>query len=188
MHTTLSILFSALILISSTHARVVPPQPPYPLSRRALDASSPSPSASIENKCTFSLFHKQVWNVNYIQLNTLVDHTNSITIDLAQLRPQTEHNSYAKVSAKRVFEVEGLLDNANLTIRGEDGSERLRFESGGLVWTSESKGEEAWCETGDWDNELARARFRVSQNACVRCGEEMLIRDRKGRWSVRFPV
>jgi hypothetical protein len=166
----LSLFFSTLILTSPTCARVVPPQPPYPLSRRALN--TPSPSPSIEHKCTFSLFHKQVHNVNYIQLNTLVDHANDITIDLAQLRPRTEHNSYAKVSSKRVFTVEGLLDDANLTVRGEDGSGVLRFESVGLVWTSGSSGKDAWCEAEEWDD--IEGRSRVCCTECMRCEEDIL--------------
>jgi hypothetical protein len=149
MHTTLAVIFSTLFLTSSTCARVVPPQSLYPLSRRALSTSL----SSTEDKCTFTLFHKQVQEVNYVQLNTLIDHTNDITIDLAHLRPRTEHNSYAKVSAKQAFAVEGLLNNANLTIRAEDGRDALRFESDGLIWTSESgssSGKAAWCETAEW--------------------------------------
>jgi hypothetical protein len=156
MPTAISLLLSTLLLTSSTHSRVVPPQLPYPLSRRAIDTSS---------SCTFSLFHKQVHAVNYIQVNTLVDHTNDIIIDLAHLRPPTEHNSYAKVSKKRVFAVEGLLGNTNLTIRGEDGSDRVRFESDGLRWSTEGGKEgSAWCEVGEWDGE--KGRPRVSQTRC----------------------
>jgi hypothetical protein len=92
--------------------------------------------------------------VPIIQLNTLIDHTNDLAIDVAHLRPRNEHNSYSKVSAKRVFAVEGLLNNAIFTIRGEDGRDGLGFESNGFTWTSEigsSSGREAWCEAAEWD-------------------------------------
>ncbi|KAF1943766.1 hypothetical protein EJ02DRAFT_432926 [Clathrospora elynae] len=156
MHDNALAVWLPIFFLSFTStARYLPPYPPHPsLSSRSV--------FSLDDKCTFTLYHKQLSKLNYIQLNTLRDHPNDLTIDLSQLRPRTEHNSYAKISGKQVFTVEGLLDNANLTIRGEDGSDVVEFKNGELSWTTErmAEGGEAWCDVGEWDNEMRRSRER----------------------------
>jgi hypothetical protein len=104
----------------------------------------------LDSKCTFTLFQKQVQDVNYIQIHEIVDHTNDMTIDISHLRPKEEHNSYAKISATRVFAVQGLLDYGNLTVRGSDGEDDVSFESEGVRWTSGTRGTEAWCDVSSW--------------------------------------
>ncbi|KAF1837801.1 hypothetical protein BDW02DRAFT_565721 [Decorospora gaudefroyi] len=150
--TTLAVLFS--IIVTNATARVVPTQ------------HTAAPSPQLKEKCTFTLHHKQVLHSNYIQLNTLTDHTNDLTIDVSHLRPATERNSYAKISATRVFAVEGLLYNTNLTIRATDGADVVRFESAGLEWTTERGGEEegAWCQVGEW---VAGGKGNRVSNMCL---------------------
>jgi hypothetical protein len=154
MPTISNILLSLFFLTSSSAvaAHVLPPQPPYPIVHRATN----TPSA-FEGKCSFTVWHKKVSEVNYIQINKLIDHSNDLEVDLSQIRPRTERNSYAKVSSRRVFAIEGLLDGGNLTIRGKDGDDTISFESNGLSWTSKTEKEvakdekrEAWCELGYW--------------------------------------
>ena len=164
MHITnaLPALSSFLLLFaSSTGARVIPLQPPHILRREAVSTTPPAP---LDNKCTFTLFHKQVLiatssssqgRINYIQVNTLIDHTNDIAMDIAAQRPQAEHNSYVKVSEQKVFAVQGLLDDASLTIRGSDGEDQLELESGAWKWstvlaTGEDDKVMAWCQAGEW--------------------------------------
>lgn len=61
-----------------------------------------------------------------------------------------------------MFAIEGLLDGRNLTVRGQDGSDEVRFESGGVGWSSSEEGrskggdpeEEAWCVVGEWVGEI----------------------------------
>jgi hypothetical protein len=141
MHNTLAILYS-IFFITSTTALFLPqfrytPQIP----------SNPA----LANKCTFTLWHKQLHTpttkTNYIQLNELRDHTNGITIDVAALRHVMPRNSYALISEKLVFAIEGLPDNTNLTVRGEDGSDVVRCEHDGVRFSSDERGsgKDAWC-------------------------------------------
>jgi hypothetical protein len=116
------------------------------LSASALPSSSSS-TTSPSHKCTFTLLQKQIRTTNYIQINHLFDHTNDIAINVASLRPNAAHNSYAKVSANQVFAIEGLLDNGNLTVWGMDG---IAFQSAGLIWTSERRVSKAGCDVGTW--------------------------------------
>lgn len=56
---------------------------------------------------------------------------------------------------QRVFAVRGLLDDASLTIRGTDGADELKLESGGWHWSTavamgKNKKTMAWCQAGDW--------------------------------------
>lgn len=114
------------------------------------------------NTCTFTLFHKQLHpsptlRENYIQINTLIDHANALAISVAHLRHRTAFHSYSRISATQVFAIEGLLDGNNLTVRGEDGGDEVRFEYDGVVWGSGEKlRDEAhgWCEVGVWDGDL----------------------------------
>jgi hypothetical protein len=151
MHNTLAVLFSSLIFFSASTAALFLPQ--FRLS------PSKSTNPELANKCSFTLWHKQLCTAatknNYIQLNEIQDHTNQLTIDIAALRPMTARNSYSKISAKQVFAVEGLLHNTNLTIRGEDGSDEVWFEHDGTGFSSDvmNKAEDAWCVTESWDVE-----------------------------------
>jgi hypothetical protein len=124
----------------------------------------------LSNQCTFMLWHKQMINAtaktNYIQLHEIQDHANNIIIDLLALVPVGAHNSYFRISAKQVFAVEGLLDNSNLTIKGEDGSDEVRFEYDGVWFSSIRSTKDAWCSSEGWDSNLesglsSRVRLRL---------------------------
>jgi hypothetical protein len=153
MHNALAVLFSIFFISISTATALYLPQfrftPHTPL------------NSELVNKCTFTLWHKQIQTnsarINYIQLNELQDHSNSITIDIAALRPTAARNSYSLVSERQVFAIEGLLDNTNLTIRGEDGSDEIRCEHDGVSFSSDEKknGREAWCVGEAWNNDIS---------------------------------
>jgi hypothetical protein len=135
----------------------------------------PATQLDLANKCSFNVYHKQLCpstttsKQNYIQINTLIDHANHITIDIAALRPVAARNSYARLSATQVFAIEGLLGNTNLTVRGEDGSDEVLFEHDGTTWSSD-KGSEASCVSGAWDVEdwQCGAGSRVSGLGVIR--------------------
>ena len=152
MHSALAVIFSTFSLLIPTLALSVP-------QFRFIPYKSSDPA--LANKCTFSLWHKQLQTEstrkNYIQLNELQDHANGITIDIAALRPVAARNSYSLISEHQVFAIEGLLDYTNLTIRGEDGSDEVRCEHDGVRFGSdeERNGEEAYCMSGEWDNVLS---------------------------------
>ena len=167
MHTnTFAILSSALFLAPSLcAARVLPPQPPRILPRGDAQSLLSSSATSLADKCSFTLFHKQLMTaarpastsdgkINYVQVDSLEDHMNGITIDLASSRPRAERNSYVKVSATQIFEIDGLVDDTKLTIYGSDGEDALVFEYDGLKWATEGGSKklhpEAWCNTGSW--------------------------------------
>ena len=151
MHNALAVILS-IFWASLAAASVVPPlrrEPP-----------------SLDDKCTFTLWHKQVHAAssdlsvpkqNFIQINFLTDHTNNITIHVALFRPTAAFNSYSKISQTEMLAIEGLLYGTNLTVKGEDGSDYLQFESNGLAWTADGKldqvEEGAWCDVGEWDAE-----------------------------------
>ncbi|OAL05397.1 hypothetical protein IQ06DRAFT_265449 [Phaeosphaeriaceae sp. SRC1lsM3a] len=152
MHNALAVLYSIFFLLSTSISALSVPQfrfSPYKPSDPAL-----------ANKCTFSLWHKQIQTkstkTNYIQLNELQDHANGIVIDIAALRPVAARNSYSLISERQVFAVEGLLDNTNLTIRGEDQSDEVRCEHNGVRFSSEERENslEAYCKTGGWDTTI----------------------------------
>jgi hypothetical protein len=133
---------------------------------------SPKPSQpQVANRCTFNLWHKQIISAaaktNYIQLNEIKDNTNGITIDIAALRPVTEHNSYTRVCAHQVFVVDGLLGNTNLTIRGYDDIDEVTFEHDGIAFSSDAakNSKNASCVASAWDNEVVSSvGSRVSSN------------------------
>jgi hypothetical protein len=118
----------------------------------------PATQSDLANKCSFNVYHKQLCpsktasKQNYIQINTLIDHANHITLDIAALRPVAARNSYNRISATQVFAIEGLPGNTNLTVRGEDGSDKVLFEHDGLSWSSDA-GSEASCVSGAWNVE-----------------------------------
>lgn len=124
-----------------------------------------SPTApGLNSKCTFTLWHRRQSSNDYIQLNTIVDHANRLTIDVASRRPATAFNSYVQLERERAFAVAGLLDDARLTVAyGEDGA--LKFQVGEVKWsTGEVIGErveaegsgEAWCNAGRWKGSADR--------------------------------
>lgn len=145
MHNTLAVLSTSIFFFATTTSSLYLPDSQAPLSK------------PIANICTFTLFHKQLCpsstqvTTNYIQLNTLIDHANSLTIDIASLRPRAAHNSYNKISEHQVFAIEGLLDDRNLTIRGADDTDEVRFETAGLGWSSEQGTIATACVVGDWN-------------------------------------
>jgi hypothetical protein len=150
MHNALAVLYSIFFLLNTCASALFLPQ-------FRLAPSKPNHS-ELANKCSFTLWHKQLHTAstkkNYIQLNELQDHTNGIIIDIAALRPATSRNSYSRISAKQVFAIEGLLDNTNLTIRGEDGKNEVRCEHAGMSFSSDERKNslDAWCVSGAWDN------------------------------------
>lgn len=137
----------------------------------ALVISAPStPSRTLKNKCTFTLWHKQNFpasestptSQNYVQINTLVDYANDVTIDVASLR-STVSSGYRKVSQTQVFAIEGLPNGTNMTVWGTDGRDALKFESDGLVWMAdgEAEGNKAWCDVGEWNASEEEKTTRV---------------------------
>lgn len=152
MQNALAVLFSIFVTFIASSTALYLPQ------FRFTPHTPPNPN--LANKCTFTLWHKQIHTMstkmNYIQLNELQDHPNSITIDIAALRPVTARNSYSLISERQVYAIEGLLDNTNLTIRGEDGSDEVRCEHAGVRFSSDEgkNGRDAWCVSEAWDNDI----------------------------------
>lgn len=191
MHTnTFAILSSVLFLaLSPCAARVVPPQPPRILPRDDAQSLLSTSATSLADKCTFTLFHKQLitaakpksaskGKINYIQIDSLEDHTNGLTIDVASSRPRAERNSYTKISAKQVLTIAGLLDDTSLTIHGTDGDDALIFESDGVSWATEGGSKrltpDAWCNSGMWVESGRGSRERTMECAfpCARIEED----------------
>ncbi|KAF1921452.1 hypothetical protein BDU57DRAFT_437438 [Ampelomyces quisqualis] len=153
MYNALAVLFSIFsISISSSIATALYLLPQFRFTPHT------QPNTDLVNKCTFTLWHKQVQTnsarINYIQLNELQDHSNNITIDIAALRPVTARNSYSLISERQAFAIEGLLDNTNLTIRGSDGSDEIRCEHDGVSFTSDDNKlrKDAWCASEAWND------------------------------------
>ncbi|EMD65075.1 hypothetical protein COCSADRAFT_116445 [Bipolaris sorokiniana ND90Pr] len=150
MHTTTLI---TLFLTTLTTAHLLPPQPPHPY-------ILPRAAPSIQDQCTFTLYHKQISanpRKNYIYLPTLTDHANNIVIDIAATRPAQERNSYTRLSVTRKYAVKGLLGGETLTISARDGGDGLGFEMGDLRWEAEGKEGgveemegEVGCRVGEW--------------------------------------
>jgi len=153
MHSAL-VVFLSVLLYSSMTAGLYLPQ--AWLSRSA-SASPTVPAKDVHDKCTFTVWHKQICRAsikhNYIQINELIDHPNDIVIDIASYRPTTARNSYSKVSSTQAFAIQGLLDNRNLTLYGENGSDLITFEYDGLRGSSDMEkiSQAAYCDTGAWD-------------------------------------
>ncbi|KAF2126586.1 hypothetical protein P153DRAFT_388620 [Dothidotthia symphoricarpi CBS 119687] len=168
--TVLYSMLSILHLSTLAAAYAVPPS----------KAPSQSPF-STNNMCTFTLFHKQLCSSftqtqkNYIQINTIYDHTNDITVDVALHRPKEAFNSYTEVSPKSVFAIEGLLDNTSLIVKGEDGKDEVTFEYAAWKWSSEDRNGDAWCDVSVWD-----ARWET-------CGDEGSVNPRQRMMQCAFP-
>jgi hypothetical protein len=127
---------------------------------------------NLDNKCTFVLWHRQQDAASYIQLNTILDHANDITIDIASQRPATSYNSYTRIDQQHAFAVTGLLDDSSLSI-SYSGQDELAFEVGAFKWTSrdaysiEDSSETAWCNASVWegsDRRRVSSRSRVVKN------------------------
>jgi len=152
MHNALAVLLSTLFLASSITALHFPQFRLFP---------DPKPAHhDISNKCTFTLWQKQLCSAakktNYIQMFEIEDHTNDITIDVAALRPAASHNSYTKVTPNDVLAIKGLLDDKSLVIGASDrDDDEVLFDFDSTIFTSDGSrnSEEAWCETGAWDIE-----------------------------------
>jgi hypothetical protein len=150
MHNALAVLYSVLFLFGTWTSALFLPQ-------IRLAPSRPT-NHKLANKCSFTLWHKQIHTLstkyNFVQLNELQDHANSMIIDIAALRPLTARNSYNEISDKQVFAVEGLLDNTNLTIRGEDGKNEVMCEHDGVFFSSDERknSRDAWCVSEAWNN------------------------------------
>lgn len=134
-----------------------------PLSTAEPSRNRPFP----ESSCTFTLWHRQQASVNYVQLNTIRDHSNDITVDVAAQRLATAFNSYVRLSDSHAFAVTGLLDKRNLTMMSLRGDE-LAFKVGEAEWNTQSfwrrKDESgqwirAACNAWDWEG---NAEARVS--------------------------
>lgn len=157
------LIVTLLILVALAVAEHIP-----------LSAAQPSENRPFpEGSCTFTLWHRQQESVNYVQLNTIWDYSNDITVDVAALQPTTSFNSYVRLDESHAFAVTGLLDKGNLTItRLRDGD--LAFKVGEAEWSTQSfwrrKGESgkwtrAGCNAGDWEG---NAEARVSGTAPVK--------------------
>lgn len=166
MHTSTMLLSPLFILATTTTAYMAPLQPPNPHILPRSASPDPSPS-SLQEKCTFTLWHKQLSSpqsasppsdtrrTNYIYLPRLTDHANNLVIDIAATKPAHAHNSYTRVSETQKFSVKGLLGDAALIISGRDGNDTLVFETQQLKWVAASeggvsKGAEAWCQVQEW--------------------------------------
>lgn len=147
----------------------------FALTTTAFPTSSPPsrPTTPIpDEKCTFALHQRQQSSITYIQLNTIQDHANNITIDIASQRPPGTFNSYIRLDEKTVFAVTGLLDDERLTIT-LTGKDDLAFGIGREKWGSwdahavRERGS-AWCEAKRWEGGVER---RVSwQRQCEEAG------------------
>jgi hypothetical protein len=150
MHNALAVLYSVLFLFGTWTSALFIPQ--FRL------APSKSTDPELANKCSFTLWHKQIHmsstKYNFIQLNEIQDHANGMVIDIAALRTTTARNSYNAISNKIVFAVEGLLDNTNLTIRGEDGKNEVVCEHDGVFFSSDERknSRDVWCVSEAWNN------------------------------------
>ena len=148
-----------------------------PVRAAPVSAAAAHGLATLDETCTFTLWHKQLHpfpagpkrrKQNYIQINSLLDHANDMAIDIALLRGPVAFNSYSRVATSAVFAIEGLLDETNLVVAGEDGSDTLRFSSQGRSWTVDGERDaqpEAWCEVGDWDVAIDEGKF-VGTRVC----------------------
>ena len=157
MHTYASSILLALSLaITSSSAYTIPTlQSPIP----AKKAYAPSFATS----CTFTLFHKQVCpggtpastKANYIQINTIHDHANDKTIDIAALRPLAARNSYVRVSEDRGLAIKNLLDGKHLTVKGSEEGDDVTFEYAGASWSSEEwkANDGVGCMASEWSVE-----------------------------------
>ena len=140
------------------------------LSTLAAPAPAPSPllhSALLPDTCSFTLrlrHHHHHSSPVYIQLNTIQDHANNLTIDVASQRPRAAFNSYTRLDRDRAFAVAGLLDGQRLTITRQ-GDGELGFEVGEVRWSARwADGEgggagefgKAWCE--GWEGEGGAGR------------------------------
>ncbi|KAF2826005.1 hypothetical protein CC86DRAFT_293759 [Ophiobolus disseminans] len=152
MHNALVVLLSSFFFASSTTALYFP--------QFRLFSASKTAQHDISDKCTFTLWHKQLCSAgkktNYIQMFEIEDHTNDIIVDIAALRPASAHNSYTKIGPNRAFAVRRLLDDKSLVIGGSEvEDDEVLFNFDGTVFTSDGSknSEEAWCDAGAWDNE-----------------------------------
>lgn len=146
---------------------------------------------NLDDKCTFVLWHRQQDAASYIQLNTIMDHANDITIDITSQRPATSHNSYTRIDQQHAFAVTGLLDDSSLSI-SYSSQDELAFKVGAFKWTSrdayikEDSPETVWCNASVWegsDRRRVSPRSRVARNS-----QRRLTPDRRGDWTVRSPV
>lgn len=108
-----------------------------------------------DDSCTFTLWHRQQSSVNYIQLNTILDHANDIRIDVAAQRAAAGFNSYTRLDEDHVFAVTGLLDDKNLTITHLSEDE-LRFEIGEVKWSTQQSHGRAGCNAWEWEGNSNR--------------------------------
>jgi hypothetical protein len=116
-----------------------------------------------DGSCTFTLWQRQQASVDYIQLNTIRDHANNITVYVAAQRPATGLNSYTRLDDNHAFAVTGLLDRRNLTIT-HIGDDELGFTIGQAKWSTRSfwrmqddsgKWNRAACNAWAWEGSAA---------------------------------
>lgn len=132
----------------------------------AAEAIPPSASTSFGNRpfpdgsCSFTLWQRRQFSSTYIQLNTIRDLANDITVDVAAQRPATAFNSYTRLDENYAFAVTGLLDDKDLVITHLRGDE-LAFRVGEVEWSTQSfwrrKGpsgnwKRAACSAGAWED------------------------------------
>ena len=138
-------------------------------------ATSTHTTPNLDDKCTFVLWHRYQDAASYIQLNTILDRANDITIDIASQRRATSHNSYTSIDQQHAFAVTGLLDDSSLSISYSKQDE-LVFEAGAFRWTSRDAyskkdgSETAWCNASVWegsDKRRVSPRSRAARNRRV---------------------
>jgi len=129
-------------------------------------ATSTHTTPNLDDKCTFVLWHRYQDAASYIQLNTILDRANDITIDIASQRRTTSHNSYSRIDQQHAFAVTGLLDDSSLSISCSEQDE-LVFEVGAFKWTSHDAyskkdgSETAWCNASVWEGSDKRRERRL---------------------------
>ena len=142
-------MFSKSLLASSYLALTTAAHPLTP-------ATSTYTTPNLDDKCTFMLWHRQQDAAAYIQLNTILDHANDITVDIASQRPATSRNSYTRIDQEHAFAVAGLLDDSSLIV-SYSGQDELAFQVGALEWTirdahsKEDSSGTAWCDASVWE-------------------------------------
>ncbi|KAF2997163.1 hypothetical protein E8E13_005662 [Curvularia kusanoi] len=136
-----------------------------PLASAASDRVTPD----LQDKCTFVLWQRQQDTIGYIQLNTILDHANDISIGIASQRSPAAFNSYTRIDEDHAFAVLGLLDDQRLSISYAVQDE-LAFEVGSVKWTSrdtygnrreDDEPETAWCNASVWEGSFRRRERRL---------------------------
>lgn len=163
------LIVTLLTLVVLATAEAIPP------SASMSSGNRPVPDGS----CSFALWQRQQSSSNYIQLNTIWDLVNDITVDVAAQRPATGFNSYNRLDNNHAFAVTGLLDDKELIVTKLWGDE-LAFRVGEMEWSTQSfwrrkdpsgKWKRAACSAGAWEDS---AEARVCAATLERMGRKLI--------------